>query len=166
MRFTALIKRKTAFIFHLRLWYRYMFVTDWGDLPKIERIGMDGTTKRKVIIKTGKSEIKNPKAIAIDMKTETIYWADEVHKKIEYMNIDGKEGYNIYLQKYSPPHYLIVHNKHVYWSDGKKLIYSMRDDNDSTITPSDKFLGEGNIQPYGLAFVSKKSQPKGSSKYL
>lgn len=69
-----------------------MFVTDWGDLPKIERIGMDGTTKRKVIIKTGKSEIKNPKAIAIDMKTETIYWTDKVHKKLKISILMGKNA--------------------------------------------------------------------------
>ena len=30
------------------------------------------------------------------MKTETIYWTDKVHKKIENMNIDGKERDNTY----------------------------------------------------------------------
>ena len=43
-----------------------MFWTDWGDLAKIERAGMDGS-QRTTIVST---ELKYPNGIAIDNVTE------------------------------------------------------------------------------------------------
>lgn len=63
----------------------YMFWTDWGKKPKIEKIGMDGKS-RKVIIRSG---LKWPNGLALDIETETLYWTDAGTSRIECSTVDG-----------------------------------------------------------------------------
>ncbi len=64
---------------------RFMYWTDWGANPKIERAGMDASN-RTVIISTN---LTWPNGLAIDYSTERLYWADASFKTIEYGNFDG-----------------------------------------------------------------------------
>jgi sugar lactone lactonase YvrE len=51
-----------------------MYWTDWGEHPKIERAGMDGSHfSRQVIIKT---DIFWPNGLTIDYDDSKIFWAD------------------------------------------------------------------------------------------
>lgn len=63
----------------------YMYWSDWGVNPKIERAAMDGTM-RKAIITTN---ITWPNGLAIDHTLKRIYWADGNTRVIEYANLDG-----------------------------------------------------------------------------
>lgn len=65
--------------------HRFMYWTDWGANPKIERAGMDASN-RTVIISTN---LTWPNGLAIDYNTERLYWADASIKTIEYGNFDG-----------------------------------------------------------------------------
>lgn len=65
--------------------HRFMYWTDWGANPKIERAGMDASN-RTVIISTN---LTWPNGLAIDYHTERLYWADASIKTIEYGNFDG-----------------------------------------------------------------------------
>ena len=49
-----------------------MYWTDWGEVPKIERAGMDGSD-RFVIINT---EIYWPNGLTLDYEERKLYWAD------------------------------------------------------------------------------------------
>lgn len=61
--------------------YRLMFWTDWGEVPKIERASMDGNiSSRKVIVN---ENIFWPNDISIDHATKQIYWCDGKLKFIE-----------------------------------------------------------------------------------
>lgn len=51
---------------------RWLFWTDWGENPRIERVGMDGT-ERSVIIST---KIYWPNGLALDVATKRVYFAD------------------------------------------------------------------------------------------
>lgn len=51
-----------------------MFWTDWGELPKIERAGMNGdASTRKVIVNTN---IFWPNGLTVDFDHRRLYWLD------------------------------------------------------------------------------------------
>ena len=53
---------------------RYLYWTDWGEVPKIERAGMDGSTRsRQVIIQ---ENIFWPNGLTLDYDESRIFWAD------------------------------------------------------------------------------------------
>lgn len=62
-----------------------MYWTDWGEIPKIERAGMDGT-RRSVIID---SEIYWPNGLTLDYGQQKLYWADAKFNFIHRSNLDG-----------------------------------------------------------------------------
>ncbi|VFV38595.1 low-density lipoprotein [Lynx pardinus] len=63
----------------------YMYWTDWGETPRIERAGMDGST-RKIIVD---SDIYWPNGLTIDLEEQKLYWADAKLSFIHRANLDG-----------------------------------------------------------------------------
>lgn len=57
----------------------YMYWTDWGEYPKIERANLDGTD-RVVLLN---SSLGWPNGLAIDYVAEKLYWGDAKTDKIE-----------------------------------------------------------------------------------
>lgn len=54
--------------------FSLLFWTDWGEIPKIERAGMNGHPKtRKVLVS---DDIFWPNGLSVDYQSEKIYWAD------------------------------------------------------------------------------------------
>lgn len=68
---------------------RYMYWTDWGEIPKIERAGMDGTNRSMIIDK----EIYWPNGLTLDYSQQKLYWADAKHNFIHRSNLDGSSRY-------------------------------------------------------------------------
>lgn len=64
---------------------RYMYWTDWGEVPKIERAGMDGTHRAMII----ESEIYWPNGLTLDYSQQKLYWADAKYNFIHRSNLDG-----------------------------------------------------------------------------
>ena len=64
----------------------YMFWSDWGSHPKIERAHLDGTGRRTVI----NSDLEWPNGLTIDYSTQQIYWVDALLDKIETADFSGK----------------------------------------------------------------------------
>lgn len=65
--------------------FRFMYWTDWGEVPKIERAGMDGSS-RFIIINT---EIYWPNGLTLDYEERKLYWADAKLNFIHKSNLDG-----------------------------------------------------------------------------
>lgn len=57
----------------------YMYWTDWGEVPKIERADLDGT-ERLVMANTS---LGWPNGLALDYHQRKIYWGDAKTDKIE-----------------------------------------------------------------------------------
>lgn len=64
----------------------HMYWSDWGEKPKIERAGMDGSDRRDLI----STNLTWPNGLAIDFEEKRLYWADGGTSKIEYSDLDGK----------------------------------------------------------------------------
>lgn len=62
-----------------------MYWTDWGQHPKIERAGMDGTQRVTFI----SQNLEWPNGLAIDYNLQRLYWTDGNLGVIEYIKLDG-----------------------------------------------------------------------------
>lgn len=72
---------------------RWMYFSDWGKDPKIERIGMDGNpASRKAIVK---EDIVWPNGLCLDYASERIYWIDAKLKSIFTADLDGSNIHRI-----------------------------------------------------------------------
>lgn len=64
----------------------YMYWTDWGENPKIERAGMDGSNRKSLVERDG---IYWPNGLTIDYDEGKVYWVDANYHYINRMNTDG-----------------------------------------------------------------------------
>ncbi|XP_067141896.1 low-density lipoprotein receptor-related protein 2 isoform X5 [Centruroides vittatus] len=94
---------------------RLLFWSDWGENPRIESAGLDGSM-RKVIVHT---KIFWPNGLTIDIPNKRIYFADSKLDYIDFCNYDGSGrqqvlGHNHYLLH---PHSLTIFEDTLYWTD-------------------------------------------------
>ena len=94
---------------------RWLFWTDWGENPRIERVGMDGTY-RQVIIDT---KIYWPNGLALDIPTKRVYFADSKLDFIDFCNYDGTGRQQVIANNHYllHPHSLSVFEDQIYWTD-------------------------------------------------
>lgn len=94
-----------------------MFWTDWGEVPKIERAGMNGDhTTRTVIVK---EDIFWPNGLTVDFSTRTLYWLDGRLKFIESMDFSGLKRKRILNKNILYPFALSLFQNKLYWTDWK-----------------------------------------------
>ena len=76
-----------------------MYWTDWGEIPKIERAGMDGS-KRKTLVE---KNIYWPNGITLDYDEKKVYWVEANYHAIYRMNMDGSQRYRrlFHMSQYS-----------------------------------------------------------------
>ena len=60
----------------------YLFWTDWGDNPRIERSGMDGDPTTRQMIISG--QIGWPNGLTVDYTLQRLYWADARYKDFHF----------------------------------------------------------------------------------
>ncbi|XP_034168449.2 low-density lipoprotein receptor-related protein 2 isoform X2 [Pangasianodon hypophthalmus] len=128
----------------------------WSEIGKesqIERAGMDGS-ERKVLLS---HDLNWPVALAVDIITDRIYWADEKLKCIGSATINGKDVRLLQLTETSSPFSVAVFNDMVYWSDTQRR----------AIHGAHKITGKNHKvilkrpgQPFGLKVVHPLMQNK------
>uniref|UniRef100_A0A3Q2WR41 Low density lipoprotein receptor-related protein 4 n=1 Tax=Haplochromis burtoni TaxID=8153 RepID=A0A3Q2WR41_HAPBU len=107
----------------------FMYWTDWGANPKIERAGMDASNRIVII----SSNLTWPNGLAIDYETKRLYWADAGMKTIEYGNFDGSDRQVLIGTQLPHPFGLTVHEDKLYWTDWQS----------KSIQSADKLTGLG-----------------------
>ena len=95
------------------LYSRFMFWTDLGSVPKIERASMDGTGR--LILHVG--YVKHPTALAVDLPSRTIFWADSRLHVIVCSSYNGHNRRPILATGVRHPFSLAVFENKLYWSD-------------------------------------------------
>jgi hypothetical protein len=71
---------------------RFMFWTDWGSDPMIERADMDGENRMSIVT----VDLLQPFGITVDYDSLRIYWCDSGSNSIQYASLDGN-GRNVLL---------------------------------------------------------------------
>ena len=65
------------------MYFRYMYWTDWGDFPRIERAYMNGDERMDLVNRT----LQWPNGLTIDHVYNKLYWADAYEDNIEVMDL-------------------------------------------------------------------------------
>ncbi|CAB3366747.1 Hypothetical predicted protein [Cloeon dipterum] len=93
----------------------FLYWTEWGDSPKIERSYLDGSARR-VIIGT---ELGFPNGLALDYTANRLFWADALRDRIETSDLHGR-GRTQLVPEATHPIGLTQFGPHVYWTDWYK----------------------------------------------
>lgn len=96
----------------------FMYWTDWGSNPRIERAGMDGS-HRQIIVN---NNIKWANGLTLDLVLNRIYWVDAKLNIISSSNFDGSDRRVIlYSSEYlRHPFSITTFEDYVYWTDWDK----------------------------------------------
>lgn len=92
----------------------YLFWSDWGSNPKIERSNMDGEQRTKIVTKN----VIWPNSLTIDVNRKLLYWVDAQFKTIEFCDFDGNFRQK-FLTDLQHPYALAITKNRIYWSDWK-----------------------------------------------
>jgi len=94
---------------------RWLFWTDWGENPRIERIGMDGTNRSTII----GTKIYWPNGLALDIANRRIYFADSKLDFIDTCLYDGSKRIQVLASSHYllHPHSLTLFEDTMYWTD-------------------------------------------------
>ncbi|XP_060530301.1 low-density lipoprotein receptor-related protein 6 isoform X2 [Cylas formicarius] len=96
-----------------------LFWTDWGEIPKIERAGMNGEmSTRKVIVS---ENIYWPNGITVDYENEKVYWVDGKLLFIKVMDYDGKNISTFLATGFEYPYAVAQFRNKLYWTDWKTM---------------------------------------------
>lgn len=96
----------------------WMFWSDWGSNPRIEKAGMDGT-HRQVLIDTN---IKWANGLTLDLVLNRIYWVDAKLNEISSCDFEGGSRRTIlYSSEFlRHPFSISTFEDWVYWTDWEK----------------------------------------------
>ncbi|XP_033127863.1 low-density lipoprotein receptor-related protein 2-like [Anneissia japonica] len=102
--------------------FRYIFWTDWGTNPRIERMAMDGTERIQIVT----DKLYWPNAITIDYPNSRIYFADSRLDFIDYCDYDGNGRKQLLVSTQLSDtteehlrhiHSLTLFEDYLYWTD-------------------------------------------------
>ncbi|XP_052231757.1 low-density lipoprotein receptor-related protein 4-like [Dreissena polymorpha] len=65
--------------------HKYLFWSDVGSLPKIERSSLSGTARITILYQG----IAYPTALDVDIASSKLYWVDSIRDSVERSNLDG-----------------------------------------------------------------------------
>ncbi|XP_055850802.1 very low-density lipoprotein receptor-like isoform X2 [Episyrphus balteatus] len=96
----------------------WMYWTDWGKNPRIERSGMDGSHRKTIV----SYDVKWPNGLTLDLVRKRIYWVDAKLNVISSANYDGTQRRQIlYSAEYlRHPFSITTFEDWVYWTDWDK----------------------------------------------
>ncbi|XP_012162004.1 low-density lipoprotein receptor 1 isoform X6 [Ceratitis capitata] len=109
----------------------WMYWSDWGASPRIERAGMDGSHRTTII----NYDVKWPNGITLDLVRKRIYWVDGKLNVISSANYDGSQRRQVlYSTEYlRHPFSITTFEDSIYWTDWDK----------QTVFKANKFNGKG-----------------------
>ena len=70
---------------------RYVFWSDWGTVPFIGRVGMDGSQEKKVITQ----DIFWPNGVTVDYTSDRLFWVDAQTVRLEYVSVFSTVQFSI-----------------------------------------------------------------------
>lgn len=110
----------------------WMYWTDWGNEGRIERAGLDGSNRRRIV----SYEIKWANGLTLDLVRNRLYWVDAKTHMIASVNFDGS-GRSLVLRSEEVLHHpysVSVFEDNIYWTDwDKQTIFKANKFNGSNI---------------------------------
>ena len=142
-------------IYHVvYLSFSYIYWSDWGDKPKIERANLSGKDRITIV---DHHYVKWVSSIAVDPTLERIYWIDMNKRHIYSSDVNGKQKM-LTVSGLTNPYGVAVFEDYVYWTDLrlKKLYKTNR------FKPTEKIkLGSNLSQPMDIKVYHPLIQTEG-----
>ena len=149
------IGQKMCMNFRNKCYFRQLYWTDTGSVPKIERASMDGTS-RVVLHDTN---LTTPYGLALDIETQTLYWTDYTLDVLETSSANGANRKILTDRMLADPLYLSYYDGNLFWGDLRynRLLTT------SISTPNDvAYFGSYHYYDfYGVQVISPQLQPEG-----
>ena len=131
-----------------------MYWTDNGNVPKIEKASMDGTSRTAIHTTT----LTTPYGLTLDYDTQTLYWTDYSRNRIEKSSVDGSNRVLVTTSYVSDPYFITYYDGILYWGDlSYNRLLMMPISSPSTVT----FLTSSANYPYGIQVIAKERQREG-----
>lgn len=105
---------------------RYLFWSDGGQTPKIERALLDGSNRTVL----ASESLASPRGLTVDYTNDFLYWTDDVLDMISRMAPDGTQRQIIrYGSRYPSPVGMAIFGNDLLWVDKKlgKLFQASKD---------------------------------------
>nr|XP_046910125.1 low-density lipoprotein receptor-related protein 5-like [Dermatophagoides farinae] len=143
----------------------FMFWSDWGQEPKIEKISMDGDESTRVIVIN--KDIYWPNALTVDYESKRLYFGDAKYGYIASCDFDGKNLKKI-VSNVSNIFALTMNNNMLYWTEVSNDMQNNRIhrnglyyfDMDTGIVSTPNLNPELRLSPIGITVFSSSRQPK------
>jgi len=139
-----------------------MYFTDWGDVGRIEKASMDGTS-RTVIHNTS---LVWPNALTLDITSQTLYWADANLDKVERSGVDGSNRVVLAQAGVAHPFGIVLEANTLYftdWSDNTIRYLSSSGGSVSTLHSVSAF---SSATVFGIQVVDSSRQPQSMYVYI
>ncbi|XP_066593822.1 low-density lipoprotein receptor-related protein 6 isoform X2 [Prorops nasuta] len=137
----------------------YLFWTDWGDVPKIERASMNGDPKTRVVIVS--DDIFWPNGLTVDYDKELVYWSDGRLKFIAVMDYNGKNRRRVINQGLEYPFAITFFEHRLYWTDWNTWGIHYHDVRQTQVPARPKELYHGMYIPGDIEVWDARRQPLG-----
>ncbi|CAM4944086.1 unnamed protein product [Rotaria socialis] len=94
---------------------RYLFLTDWGTNPRIERASMDGQQRISIV----NNSIEMPIGLTLDLMREEVYFTDHHLNFIEVVSYNGEHRRKILANSHflHGPTSIALFEQYLYWYD-------------------------------------------------
>ncbi|XP_072942146.1 low-density lipoprotein receptor-related protein 4 [Epargyreus clarus] len=93
----------------------FLYWSDWGENPNIERCALDGT-QRKIIID---HDLGFPNGLTIDYKDRRLYWTDALKDRIDTSDLNGQHRVQL-IPDAKNPFGMTQFKEYIYWTDWYK----------------------------------------------
>ena len=136
---------------------KWIYWTDWGEKPRIEKSGLDGSNRALVIA----TNIDWPNDLTIDHSENRLYWTDAKLYLISSCDFDGQNRRQVLLDEVvvNHPFGIDVFGDMVYWSEWNTVsVYQANKHNGSSVK---KIYGSPTSSPMGLRVYHPNKQPNG-----
>lgn len=121
---------------------RFLFWTDGGQTPKIERAFLDGTNRTVL----ASESLASPRGLTVDYTANFLYWTDDVLDMISRMAIDGTQRTIIrYGSRYPSPTGMSIFGNNMLWVDKNlRKLFQASKSPDNTDNPEVRNLFDKN----------------------
>ncbi|XP_030630936.1 low-density lipoprotein receptor-related protein 2 [Chanos chanos] len=110
--------------------YGYLYWTDWGGPPKIERATLGGNFRVPII----SSGLSMPSGLTLDYEERMLYWADALMNRIERSSLTG-ENRQVIVSNTQNVFAMTMFQQDIYWTDQSTYsLYRANKDDGSGVT--------------------------------
>ena len=139
----------------------FMFWTDWGVNPKIERASLTGSQRRAIVT----ANLHWPNGIDLDKGNRRIFWVDAtyMHDKVESVDYNGNNRKLLYQQQGLHPFGVALVPPFLFFTDwAAHQEIRQVDANNGTVLRSYDING----QPMGIVAYDSSRQPAGTQRAI